>query len=227
MRQDSHTRQTLGILRQKRNTSELHAAIGENVGDGEQRYPWRMIGDHLKACQLYVSSSEVLIRPLIPPTWHHAPFAGASQRIFMSATLGAGGDLERLTGRPKIKRLPIPEGWDRQGIGRRFFIFPKKSLKEQETSELRRSLMTAAGRSLVLTPSNESAEAITEDVQKNLKYPVYSGPALEDGKADFVAASPAVAIVATAMMGLIFRMTTAAFCVWRGCRAPPTFRNGS
>jgi hypothetical protein len=81
--------------------SELQATIAENVGDGEQRYPWRMIGDHLKACQLYVSSSEVLIRPLIPPTWDHAPFAGATQRIFMSATLGAGGDLERLTGRPK------------------------------------------------------------------------------------------------------------------------------
>ena len=27
----------------------------------------------------------------------------------MSATLGAGGDLERLTGRPRIKRLPITE----------------------------------------------------------------------------------------------------------------------
>lgn len=181
---------------------ELHAAIGENIGEGEQRYPWRMIGNHLKACQLYISSSEVLIRPLIPPTWDHAPFAGATQRIFMSATLGAGGDLERLTGRPKIKRLPIPEGWDRQGIGRRFFIFPEKSFKENEASELRRSLMRAAGRSLVLTPSNESAEAIATDVEKSLKYPIYSGPDLEDGKADFVAASPAVAIVANRYDGI-------------------------
>jgi hypothetical protein len=163
-----------------------------------------MIRDHLKACQLYVSSSEVLIRPLIPPTWAHAPFSGATQRIFMSATLGAGGDLERLTGRPKIKRLPIPDGWDRQGIGRRFFIFPEKSLTEQEVGELRRALMKAAGRSLVLTPSNEAAEVISADVEENLKYAVYSGQDLEDRKADFVAASSAVAVVANRYDGIDF-----------------------
>jgi hypothetical protein len=184
--------------------SELHAAIAENIGESEHRYPWQMIGNHLKACQLYVSSSEVLIRPLIPPTWGHAPFAGATQRIFMSATLGAGGDLERLTGRPNIKRLPIPEGWDRQGIGRRFFIFPENSLKEKEVGELRRSLMTAAGRSLVLTPSNEDAEAIATDVEENLKYEVFSGQDLEDRKANFVANSPAVAVVANRYDGIDF-----------------------
>ena len=43
----------------------------------------------------------------------------------MSATLGAGGDLERITGRSAIHRIPAPTGWDRQGIGRRFFIIPK------------------------------------------------------------------------------------------------------
>jgi len=45
--------------------------------------------------------------------------------------------LERLTGRPRIKRLSIPEGWDRQGIGRRMFVFPEKSLNESETADLR------------------------------------------------------------------------------------------
>jgi hypothetical protein len=183
---------------------ELWVAIAENIGDGGQRFPWRMIGDHLKACQLYVSSSEVLIRPLIPPTWAHAPFAAATQRIFMSATLGAGGDLERLTGRPKILRLPIPEGWDRQGIGRRFFIFPEKSLKEEDVAGLRRSLMKAAGRSLVLTPNNDSAEAVTKDVETHLKYPVYSGADLEDQKAAFVEASSAVAVVANRYDGIDF-----------------------
>ncbi len=105
-------------------SGELRTVISENIGVGDQQYPWRMIGDHLDACQVYISSSEVLIRPLVPPTWTHAPFADARQRIFMSATLGSGGDLERLTGRPQICRLSIPEGWDRQGIGRRFFVFP-------------------------------------------------------------------------------------------------------
>lgn len=130
--------------------NELRPTIAANMGQGEQLWAWSMISDHLIACQVYVSSSEVLIRPLIPPTWTHAPFANATQRIFMSATLGGGGDLEHLTGRSGIKRLPIPEGWDRQGIGRRMFVFPEKSLKESETTNLRRKLMEMSGRSLVL-----------------------------------------------------------------------------
>jgi Rad3-related DNA helicase len=154
--------------------NELRVAIDEHIGESKQRYAWGVIADHLRACQLYVSLSEVLIRPLTPPTWSHAPFANATQRIFMSATLGGGGDLERLTGCPTIHRLPIPEGWDRQGIGRRFFIFPEKALEENEAQALRRALMTAAGRSLVITPNNELAAEITLDVKSMLKYPVFS-----------------------------------------------------
>src|SRR5260370_23458127 len=143
-----------------------------------------------------------MMRRLIPPTWAHASCAGATQRIFMSATLGTGGDLERLTGRPNISRLAIPEGWDRQGIGRRFFVFPEKSLNEADTRKLRRSLMKAAGRSLVLTPSNEIAEEIKNDVESSLNYPVFSGPDLETSTAAFTNADSAVAVVANRYDGI-------------------------
>lgn len=53
---------------------------------------------------VFVGTREILIRPNIPPTNTHAPFANAKQRVYMSVTLGEGGDLERLTGR---KRLPV------------------------------------------------------------------------------------------------------------------------
>ena len=120
----------------------------------------------------------------------------------MSATLGAGGDLERLTGRSKIMRLPIPEGWDRQGIGRRFFIFPDKSLDEPGVVALRRELMEESGRSLVLTPSDRAAGAIASEVERALKCPVFSGPDLEDRKAAFVKTNPAAAVVATRYDGI-------------------------
>lgn len=183
---------------------ELRDAISENVGEGDHRYVWRMLGDNLQGCQCYLSSTEILIRPLIPPTWTHRPFSGATQRIFMSATLGAGGDLERLTGRKKIKRLQIPEGWDRQGIGRRFFIFPEMSLDETGSLDLRRTLMREAGRSLVLTPSGSSAEEITEDVKSSLRFEVFSAADLEESKAAFVSTSPAVAVVANRYDGIDF-----------------------
>lgn len=183
---------------------ELRASISENIGESDQRYPWRMLVDHLHACQLYVSSSEVLLRPLIPPTWSHAPFANAKQRIFMSATLGAGGDLERLTGRTRIQRLAIPEGWERQGIGRRFFIFPEKSLDSEDALSLRHQLMGKAGRSLVLTPSQADATEVVKDVTENLKFEVFTAAELEDGKSGFTAAARAVAVVANRYDGIDF-----------------------
>lgn len=183
---------------------ELRATISANVNETEQRYPWRMLIDRLHACQLYISSSEIMLRPLIPPTWAHKPFAGATQRIFMSATLGAGGDLERLTGRPRIKRISIPEGWDKQGIGRRLFLFPEKSLPEDVTLKLRRELMRKAGRSLVLTPSTPNANAVTEDVQKNLGYEIFTADDLEVSKTKFVQAGNAVAVVANRYDGIDF-----------------------
>ncbi|EOW1339334.1 DEAD/DEAH box helicase [Pseudomonas aeruginosa] len=183
---------------------ELRAAISENVSDGDHRYVWRMLGNHLRGCQLYLSSTEILIRPLIPPTWTHGPFSGATQRIFMSATLGAGGDLERLTGRSKIKRLQIPEGWDRQGIGRRFFVFPEMSLDEAGSLDLRRTLMREAGRSLVLTPSGGSADEIAEDVKSSLRYEVFRADDLEESKTEFTNTRPAVAVVANRYDGIDF-----------------------
>ncbi|MFJ5391141.1 DEAD/DEAH box helicase [Pectobacterium sp. CHL-2024] len=183
---------------------ELYAVISENIDDTNHRFAWNMLANHINACQLYVSSSEVMLRPLIPPTWSHSPFANATQRIFMSATLGAGGDLERLTGRHNIQRLPIPDGWDRQGIGRRFFIFPEKSLNEADTLALRHALMQKAGRSLVLTPNTDNADEITENIENELKYPVFSADDLEDSKKDFTQTSPAVAVVANRYDGIDF-----------------------
>ena len=184
--------------------SELGSAIGGNIENSRERFAWKSLTGHLQACQLYMSATEIMIRPLIPPTWSHAPFAGAKQRIFMSATLGAGGDLERLTGRPKILRLPIPDGWDVQGIGRRFFVFPEKSLNEVDTQDLRHSLMRKAGRSLVLTPRFDSANQIKLDVGRALDYPIFDADDLEKTKAKFLAEENAVAVIANRYDGIDF-----------------------
>jgi hypothetical protein len=129
---------------------QLIAALDVNVEDkADLQNPWKMIRDHVDACHLYVSPTEIYLRPLIPPTWTHEPFENAKQRIYMSATLGAGGDLERLMGRASISRLPVPEGWDKQGVGRRFFIFPRMSLDEKAAGKLRIDLMKRTERSLI------------------------------------------------------------------------------
>lgn len=50
----------------------------------------------------------------------------------MSATLGANGELERITGIKNIKRLPVVGDWDKKGLGRRFVLLPDLALSSKD-----------------------------------------------------------------------------------------------
>ena len=183
---------------------EIVEVLDAHVPHLNLRHPWSMIREQLHACQFFFSSREILIRPLVPPTWLHGPFSNATQRIYMSATLGAGGDLERMTGRYPIKRLPVPKGWDRQGVGRRFFIFPDMSLKEEEAIVFRRQLMKDAGRSLVLVPSDSMRDEIAKDVSDKLGFDIFYADDIEGSKKPFTQKQAAVALVANRYDGIDF-----------------------
>jgi hypothetical protein len=122
----------------------------------------------------------------------------------MSATLGEGGDLERVTGRPRILRLALPEGVDGQGIGRRFFIFPELSLDDKETKNLRHSLMQRAGRSLLLVPNGLAEREAAEDIRVNLGFPTFSARDIEGSKRDFITNPTAVVVAAGRYDGIDF-----------------------
>ena len=186
-------------------SDELKCVIDSNIGESEDlKFKWRSIRDHLCACQIYISVREILIRPLIPPTWTHSPFADAKQRIYMSATLGQAGDLERMTGRAAIKRLSVPEGWERRGIGRRYFIFPERSLEQDQVIDLRNRLMEVAGRSLVLTANDAAAKKVIADVCSMDGFSCFGKDELESGKEEFVSSDRAVAVLANRYDGIDF-----------------------
>ncbi|GAB5350924.1 DEAD/DEAH box helicase family protein [Qipengyuania sp. 483] len=168
-------------------------------------FPWSLLRDHLDACHIYLGSREILIRPLIPPTSTHQPFANATQRIFMSATLGAGGDLERLTGRRSIDRLRAPDGFQNAGVGRRFFVFPSLSLTGDATDALRVRMEERAGRSVVLTPSSAQADTHRAAVASELPtFQTFDADDIESDKAPFVSSPRAVAILANRYDGIDF-----------------------
>ena len=168
-------------------------------------FTWSLIRDHLDACHIYLSSREILIRPLIPPTTTHLPFSNAGQRIYMSATLGAGGDLERLTGRKNIDRLHAPEDFQSAGVGRRFFVFPTLALTGDETDELQVQMQERAGRSVVLTPSTPSAEAHKDKVSTHLDgFKVFDKDDIESDKSPFTETEKAVAVLANRYDGIDF-----------------------
>jgi len=116
-------------------------------------FSWQAIGDSLQACQIYISFNSILIRSYIPPTLTHKPFEGSDQRIYMSATLGRGGELERITGVRQIQRILTPRRYKKRGIGRRLYLFPDYSLTPDDYREWLVQRIDNSERTLIMCPS--------------------------------------------------------------------------
>jgi len=186
-------------------TVAIDSACRHEESPEDYGYRWRMIRDHLHACHLYYTSNSILIRPLIAPTKSFAPFQNARQRIYMSATLGEGGDLERIFGRNRIERIPAPEGWDKQGIGRRFFVFPMRMWDEATSLDLAISWITKFDRALVLTPSNRDADKVKEAIRllpATQIHTLFDAAQLEASKKSFTQANSAIAVLANRYDGI-------------------------
>jgi hypothetical protein len=125
---------------------------------GDMKYRYTLIRPALDRCLFYLGWEGFLIRPYIPPTNFHPHFIDAVQRVYISATLGDGGELERAFGRAPIVRLPVPAGWDQRSSGRRFFVFPEL-IKGNVARTLTRSLIDGQDKALIIAPSNKLLEA--------------------------------------------------------------------
>jgi hypothetical protein len=193
-------------------TPSLHKLIPEilplldslHTGCKDHRFVWPAIRDQLFACHLYLAAGRILIRPLLAPTHVHEPFVGARQRIYMSATFGEAGELERVTGRSPILRLRPPRAQERQTVGRRYFLFPERSLEEEKQRFLCEQLIKKSGRALVLTPDERRAREFREFVNEKLHCEVFSALDIEHSKDKFVSSPRAVAVVANRYDGIDF-----------------------
>lgn len=186
-------------------TVAIDSACRNDENQDAYGYRWSMIKDHLHACHLYYTSNTILIRPLIAPTKSFKPFQNAKQRIYMSATLGEGGDLERIFGRKKIERIPAPAGWDKQGIGRRFFVFPMRMLDEVDSLNLAITWAQKFNRALVLTTSNsdaEKAKAIIKSLPATQNYEIFNATQFEVSKKTFTQKNNAIAVLANRYDGI-------------------------
>lgn len=187
-----HETEITGVLDQAENGSDL-------------AFRWSVIKGHLRACQVYISPHELVIRPVLPPTADHEPFTTASQRLYMSATLGRGGELERLAGRNPILRLPSPEGWNGHGVGRRFFMFPGASLDADASNDLVAKLVKQTGRALYLAADDKGARRARAFFAANLsQYEIISARQIEESKKVFTSEKKAIALIANRYDGIDF-----------------------
>jgi len=167
-------------------------------------YSWKMIETHFPACNLYCSGHSFELRPILAPTLTHPPFSGATQRIYMSATLGDDGDLERCFGVKKITRLPAPEGWDKRGTGRRLILFPQLSSKTgKDGLDVLQGLLGEVKRTLILVPNNKLRDSFNEAL-KNI-VTVFIGADTEENVERFrIHPGPAALILANRYDGIDF-----------------------
>ncbi len=183
----------------------LYDILQAGTKDNNLKYAWGRIADHLADCQIFVSWSSILIRPYISPTETHPVFRQTKQRIFMSATLGNSGELERVTGCRKIKRLPIVGDWDKKGLGRRLFIFPDLSLPSDLHNDILIKLHQAAKHSVVIVPndreSNEISAILTNAVNG---IRVFKANDLITSKHDYCESQNAAVIMANRFDGVDF-----------------------
>ncbi len=183
---------------------QITAAFDVHTQETALRFQWQLLREHLLACHIYINDHEIYLRPLIPPSWTHRPFSSAKQRIYMSATLGAGGDLERLTGVRIISRLPVPDGWSRQGVGRRFFILPDLSLDQEDVPSFTHSLIKEAGRAAYLVSNDVARRRIERDISEKLSIKTFTATDIEETKKPFITSPSAVAVIANRYDGIDF-----------------------
>lgn len=184
---------------------ELSQILMDYCRNGANKFRWDMLQNNLHACHLYFTANNFLLRPIIPPTESFDPFKGATQRIYMSATLGEGGDLERIFGREKIKRIPAPPNFEKQGIGRRFFVFPMRVWDEEKAINKSISWIEKVTRALILCPRDRDINKIIEQIKLNdvvSKYTFYNAQEIEKSKKDFVQKDKAVSILANRYDGI-------------------------
>ncbi|MCU5172108.1 DEAD/DEAH box helicase [Bacillus paranthracis] len=174
----------------------------EKMGN-EAQYPWSIIRSSLQACQLFFSWGEINIRPLIPPTLTHSAFSSANQRIFMSATLGEGGELERITGVKKISKIPIPKGWDKYSNGRRLILFPNRKFNHHDSLTITFGAIDKLGKALVLCPDNRKAGYFKKEFSKAFpEIPIFEARHIEENLEVFLKEERAVLLLTSRYDGI-------------------------
>lgn len=187
-----------------KNLLALDELLDRKVVKTSLAYSWNFLRNNLHACSMYITYTNILIRPLIPPILEFDPIKNSKQRIYMTATLGESGELERSIGVDKIIKLPIVEGWDKQGIGRRFFIFPERKFNESDIDIFIVKAIQLAKRAVILVEDNKTAEKYEKLIKQYIDIPIFYARDIEQSKDRFIQSERAVAILANRFDGMDF-----------------------
>lgn len=151
------------------------------------KFEFAMIRTGLTSCCVYLSYSGIQIRPMIPPTFENKIFSRARQRVYLSATLGGAGELERAFGRAEVIRMPLPTKTPPRS-GRRLFVFPDLT-EGGDAVGVTRDVIALTNKALVLSQSSSSeTDTITRDLAGE-GVPTFGRETVERGLEEFSTAA--------------------------------------
>jgi hypothetical protein len=191
----------IGLEEKVRNILEAHCTYENKLIWG-----YKAIRDSLKKCCWFVGPEGITFRPYIPQAGACDYFSQPEQRIYLSATLGAVGDLQRRLGAGKIERLRVQEEYQDYQPGTRLigFVDRMEDLKVDERRKFAIKYANSVGKSLWMCPSLREAQQITEALKAGTNQPVFeldrSGQKMEE----FKAASEGHLVVAGRYEGMDF-----------------------
>ena len=90
--------------------------------DRSLRYSWKRMRNSLNEVNIYLSLNSIWFRPCVYPLINNSQYRDATQRLYMSATIGEPSDLSRRLGIKKIEKIPVPQKFSETTIGRRLIV---------------------------------------------------------------------------------------------------------
>ena len=184
------------------NHSELRTLLDAGCSDTDLWYSWSLIREHLDACHVLLSPESLVLCPYLPPTGSHSPFTGAKQRLYLSATLGRTGELQRITGRESVREIPAPDGFRGPASGRRFFLVPGLSLDGEEADGLAGAAAAMAGRALIIGRSRRECQELASSFDQHADFEEFDAAGFESSRHEFLEAKHALLISASRFEGL-------------------------
>jgi hypothetical protein len=152
----------------------IATGAADAIGDSEYlqqsfdaRVVWRTLAPALTRCGVLVGPTGIEIRPYHPPTQTVPGYARAGHRLYLSATLGRPGDLQRRLGTNPIATIDTPAELCTATTGRRTFLVNPSSSEALSDKVLDFALEQASaaiadgpGRAAWLCASNNEADEV-------------------------------------------------------------------
>ncbi len=166
----------------------LEKADLASLENGAQ-FVWRTIRPYLRRCGVLIGPTSIEIRPYHTPTQTIPGYARSKERVYLSATLGQAGDIQRRLGTHRVATT-APIAADEKRLGRRTFLINPTLTGALEGAtwsfamdQVREAAKHSSGRVAWLCASNAEADAVTERLEEG-GYSVFRLRAGDDSAVD-------------------------------------------